>query len=120
MVLPAQEQPQDLIRDLRESLLEGEEAEVAPEVEQPALGGGEEAPGSVAGEAAAEHPEEPEEGEVALPRLQVQLPGEEVPEVQDVRPLPQRRRGRRIARPDWARVLARHSPQASAPLHPSP
>ena len=42
---------------------------------------------------------------MVLPRLQVQVPGEEVPEVEEVRPMTQRKQGRRIARPDWSKLL---------------
>ena len=112
MILPAKEQPPDLIKELRESLAEegeldqgGERLELQQEEEEEQ--GGEQGPeegGEVEEEVPGVHTPagaspEPEPG------LRVQVPAETPPQMQDLPPMPQRVRGRRIARPDWARVL---------------
>ena len=112
MILPAQEQPPELISELRDSLGIGElpgevgEAEVGEEQLDPGVEQGEDL-----GE---DRQPEQEEGEAGTsrhstprgPRISVQVPQAPIPQMQDLSPQPQRQRGRRIARPDWSKLLS--------------
>ena len=111
MILPAQEQPPELISELKDSLGRGELPGEVGEAE-----GGEEQldPGVEQGEDLGEDVQpEPEEGGAGTsrhstprgPRISVQVPQDPIPQMLDLSPQPQRQRGRRIARPDWSRLL---------------
>ena len=111
MILPAQEQPPELISELKDSLnreeLPGEvgEAEVGEEQLDPGVEQGEDLGEGVQ--------QEPEAGGAGTsrhstprgPRISVQVPQDPIPQVLDLSPQPQRQRGRRIARPDWSKLL---------------
>ena len=127
MILPAQEQPPELITELRESLrgedhtgehvgpegldtgpaegavpeVERVEEQVSPEAGQDEVLGDEVQPGQeddVVGTPGSE-------GAPRRVRVTVQVPQAPIPQMQDLPPQPQRQRGRRIARPDWSKLL---------------
>ena len=127
MILPAQEQPAELIAELRESLGEEDQDRVhvgpedmgavpvegdVPEVEEveeqvrPEVGQGE-VPGDEVQQGQGDDVIGTPGGEAAPRRVRVtvQVPQAPIPQMQDLRPQPQRQRGRRIARPDWTKLL---------------